>query len=944
MPFQPQVREELEIDGTTYRVAEHPNAPGMPFGQEGRQAVVYQLAADDERRALKAFKPRFSTPSLVLLADQIARLASLPGLQVCQRTVLTARRHTALLRRFPDLTYAVLMPWVEGPTWQEIVLEKKTLTLEESLKIAHALAEVLVTMEERGIAHCDLSGPNLILSPDLSQAAVALVDVEGIYAPGLSRPDVLPAGSPGYAHRTAPQGLWSRQADRFAGAVMLAEILGWGDSRVREAAWGENYFHAQEMQKESERYAVLVQVLRSTWGDDLANLLTAAWHSDTLADCPTLGKWLVALPERAPARLAEPPPSAAAESLVNVTLLVLNAQSAADAGSWDQALTLYRQALQASPPELAADIMARIAAVEARQASSAAPRPESAAAPPPKPQEAVVPWWDCPHCGRAVGEEMAVCPHCERGRQDGTVMVETRAEPPPGWRCPNCGRYAPGEMEVCPHCERGRRDGTIIRAPVRVPAEPEVLPETGPTILAQRVPPSFIARWAPVLLLGVGWALAWYIGRDTAGDVLSWWYQTQGPVAWNARQTIVSALAGALAGLVTGLALTWTEGSIRIRQVLLLALGWAVGSAGSSWISATYLPASLREISLGGSLVAAAGGIIGGLTTGLVLRRSGSLLRWGQLIWVILGYAAAWFLASLGSSGLFRTLMARSGALASIGQAIAFGGVAGVVGTSGLYWQLGRLTGRAVSVAASAERRPPSSIRRFAGATAMGWGGAWVVGHVVGGLLFVLVVERMISFSLMAVVSGLVIGAVLGAATGWVLGRLGYPLSGRGWLILTAVWAVAGGAAMILVSSPAGAALADAVGWRRVSYVFVRKYGHMGPRGFRMAGWFLGWFLAALAAGVTVGRVRRSSGRPMPWRRTSTLAAGFGLSWVIALFAAELVIEHLLMPIERSVRTGIPLADLVIDLFTGGLAGAAAGIVLHRLMTPGRPDQQGPSA
>jgi peptide/nickel transport system substrate-binding protein len=472
MPFQPQVREELEIDGTTYRVAEHPNAPGMPFGQEGRQAIVYQLGADDERRALKVFKPRFSTPSLVLLADQIARLASLPGLQVCQRTVLTARRHTALLRRFPDLTYAVLMPWVEGPTWQEIVLEKRELTPEESLRIARALAEVLVTMEERGIAHCDLSGPNLILSPDLAQAAVALVDVEGIYAPGLSQPEVLPAGSPGYAHRTAPQGLWSQQADRFAGAVLLAEVLGWSDAGVRDAAWGENYFHSPEMQRESERYGTLVSVLRSNWGDPLANLLTAAWHSDTLPDCPTLGKWLVALPERVPARLEEPMPVATAEPSVSVALLVLNAQTAADAGSWDQALKLYQQALEAAPPELAGEITARIATVKARQAATAAARPE----PPLEPSEPKRPTWRCPNCGRHAPGETEVCPHCERGQRDGTVIarprpeapVSIRREPPTAyWSCPNCGRAVPPGRDVCPHCKRGRRDGTTVAAPTK---------------------------------------------------------------------------------------------------------------------------------------------------------------------------------------------------------------------------------------------------------------------------------------------------------------------------------------------------------------------------------------------------------------------------------------------------------------------------------------------
>src|SRR5438132_18583 len=103
MTWQPVVNEHLDIEGVAYRVAEHPAAPGMPYGQEGRAATVYQLVADTEQRALKVFKPRFQVPGLVTLADQLAPLAALPGLLVCERRVLTPRRHPALLRQYPDL-------------------------------------------------------------------------------------------------------------------------------------------------------------------------------------------------------------------------------------------------------------------------------------------------------------------------------------------------------------------------------------------------------------------------------------------------------------------------------------------------------------------------------------------------------------------------------------------------------------------------------------------------------------------------------------------------------------------------------------------------------------------------------------------------------------------------------------------------------------------------
>lgn len=42
------VGAELIIGGTTYHLAEHPSAPGMPYGQEGRAAVVYQVLAGTE--------------------------------------------------------------------------------------------------------------------------------------------------------------------------------------------------------------------------------------------------------------------------------------------------------------------------------------------------------------------------------------------------------------------------------------------------------------------------------------------------------------------------------------------------------------------------------------------------------------------------------------------------------------------------------------------------------------------------------------------------------------------------------------------------------------------------------------------------------------------------------------------------------------------------------
>ncbi|HEX9988806.1 MAG TPA: hypothetical protein VGE45_10070 [Chloroflexia bacterium] len=304
--FQPEVNQELTIDGVVYRVGEHPSAPGMPYGQEGRAAVVYRLDGEGQRRALKVFRPRFRVPGLVGLARRLEPFAELPGLQVCRRIVLTSQRQSALLREHTDLSYAVLMPWVEGPTWLEVMITARALSPEESLILARALASTLASMEQESLAHCDLSGANLLipmLAPNYSieRSPIELVDVEQVYGPDMRRPEYVPSGSMGYAHKTADEGLWSAEADRFAGAVLLAEILGWCDERARSAAWGESYFEPRELQHDSARYEVLVAVLRERWGDSVARLFERAWSREILADCPTFDEWVLVLPESVPA-------------------------------------------------------------------------------------------------------------------------------------------------------------------------------------------------------------------------------------------------------------------------------------------------------------------------------------------------------------------------------------------------------------------------------------------------------------------------------------------------------------------------------------------------------------------------------------------------------------------------------------------------------------------
>ncbi len=293
-----------------------------------------------------------------------------------------------MLRANADLTYAVLMPWIEGPTWMQVLIEKRELAAEVCLALARALAAVLSRMEQEGLAHCDLSGPNILLpglAPDSASRAatpLALVDVEQLYGPDLRRPPLLPGGSPGYAHKSAPDGLWGADADRFAGAIVMAEMLAWCDTRVREATWGENYLDPREMQGASDRYRLLAGVLQERWGGSVASLLDRAWQSERLADCATFGEWLMALPERV-AGAVKPLPDAGGGSPSGdgsaLRALLNLGRRFEEQGRLDSALECYREALASSgvgSPALVEELQLLVRQVQRRGVGAGATKQE----------------------------------------------------------------------------------------------------------------------------------------------------------------------------------------------------------------------------------------------------------------------------------------------------------------------------------------------------------------------------------------------------------------------------------------------------------------------------------------------------------------------------------------------------------------------------------------
>ena len=310
MNFRPTVNATIKIQNQEFVFCEHPAAKGMPYGQSGRRATVYQIKDSfNTLKAVKIFTQTYRSSRNAEMVERLAPIADLPGLQVSQRIVLTPENHAELIEQYENLAYAVVMLWVYGETWQELILSGKELNQEQSFFLARAFTQVLVEMEKINIAHGDLSGPNVLLPglhPFTSSSTtaqgrgnpIALVDVEDMYIPSVPMPTVLPGGSAGYAHRSSAQGVWAPEGDRFAGAVILAEMLGWCDASVRNIAYGEQYFDLNECQENTERVQILTKVLQTKFNVELANLFSKAWFSSTLMDCPTFQEWEQCLGEQ----------------------------------------------------------------------------------------------------------------------------------------------------------------------------------------------------------------------------------------------------------------------------------------------------------------------------------------------------------------------------------------------------------------------------------------------------------------------------------------------------------------------------------------------------------------------------------------------------------------------------------------------------------------------
>lgn len=302
--FRPFPGMLLHIGSANFAFMPHPMLPQdkqAVFVLEGGEALIYQMrhVESEDLYALKVFKPAFRGAHIARINDFLMRQSDLPGLALNYRGCFTKGSHPELIRAFPELEYAIVMPWLVNLTWAGLILNRKAsaaYSFNEARDLALATATVLWNIESHKLTHTDIAGGNVMLAPDRKQ--IRLIDIENMYVPFMPPPTKCSQGSPGYQHRhLGRRGQWCPEGDRFAGAVLLAEMLTWWEPRVRAYAHdrAESLFCSEELQVVGTPCWQAVRDVLHSISPNLLALFDQAWTSTSLTECPDLSTWAIAL-------------------------------------------------------------------------------------------------------------------------------------------------------------------------------------------------------------------------------------------------------------------------------------------------------------------------------------------------------------------------------------------------------------------------------------------------------------------------------------------------------------------------------------------------------------------------------------------------------------------------------------------------------------------------
>lgn len=298
--FRPDLTTRLLIHSSYYEFLPHPVLPGEVNRVVREQATTYQLRRhpDNTLWALKVSNPGYRDPQIVQKTERLQQFQHLPGLRAANRLCLTRALVPELLNAYPALEFAVLMPWILGPTWAGFMDDANisaSYTMQQALELALTLAHTLWSLETNHLTHTDIAGDNVVV---INPRRAELIDIDGLYLHGTPLPAQPSRGWRGYQHRNLDQrGNCRPDGDRYAGAILLTEVLTWWKPLVRALTDGDSFFQLGN-QEQQELLARRIKAVRATLREmhpGLQMLFDRAWSSNDLSECPDFATWVMSL-------------------------------------------------------------------------------------------------------------------------------------------------------------------------------------------------------------------------------------------------------------------------------------------------------------------------------------------------------------------------------------------------------------------------------------------------------------------------------------------------------------------------------------------------------------------------------------------------------------------------------------------------------------------------
>lgn len=292
--FDPDVYEACELFGETYVVQPHPASPVRRFAQLGGRGRVFQLMrkGDGWLWALKVFHRKYQIPDLLTTAQQLSHVENFEGMHAAKRRIILPS--DPVVGVYPNLEYAMMMPWIHGKTWYDLLIEagKGGLQLPPAtaLRLCRRFLEVIAGLEESGMAHTDLSPGNVVF--ELGSCDVQLLDLEDMYMPSASGAKVA-RGSQGYRHPSGDisgENLWRPEGDRYAAAVLAAEVLVLSNQNLARLATDEGFFTDHRFGAHATTRFGEAKSLLSKVAPTFAAVFERAWLAETLGECPRVSE------------------------------------------------------------------------------------------------------------------------------------------------------------------------------------------------------------------------------------------------------------------------------------------------------------------------------------------------------------------------------------------------------------------------------------------------------------------------------------------------------------------------------------------------------------------------------------------------------------------------------------------------------------------------------